>query len=367
MKSKILTTYHIGLSLFLLSYTVLILSCSGCKNSNIANTTATMTETIPVVKQDHGLPDSIDKIIYVNDSTRTYKDITILKNRNTGNYTVKFPNGKTLSDTIDIPLIKEIPVKYVVDRDFIISSPTYGVIDIRAMDMKTKNRWFSKMDGVRDINKLIQGIYRGGIDTKFMDKGIILKYTFVEVEEKIVLNEEEWKQAYVGSVAVIEAYDLKGNKLYEINSDKYGGYPICVTENNKYLITYSQGKDEGEDRSIFKNASLSIYNLSDGKLLKAFLMPDYTSEPGCGENYLSLTRSHTDLDTIIKINIVIEKNKISTLQFQKENLNNYLGAIEDGSFKLKNGTIISYGFTGFNQYTFDEWNQQMSKKENLND
>lgn len=366
MKSKILTTYHIGLSLFLISYTVLILSCSGCKSSNLANTTATplpnkVPDTVQVVKS----PAPDDSILYVNDTTHMYKDITIFHYLNTGPTIIKFPNGKTLSEEIDNPIIKDIPKQFIIDWDHIKSSPTYGVIDIRKMDMKTKKKWFSKMDGMRHINKLTKGFYRSEINANYINRGIILKYTFIEVEEEIELNEDDWIQAYVGNVGVIEAYDLDGSLLYEIHADEYGGSYICATEDYKYIMVFSQGIDES-DWLTFKQASISVFQLSDGKLIKVLLMPDYTSPPGCGRN-VSLWVGHYDSDTMLRIIILIEKNLIKTMKFHRDKFKDYRGITEDGDFEFKDGIVYTNGSSGFNQYTFDEWNKQMSKKENLND
>lgn len=338
-----------------------LLSCSGCRSGKVNTSLSDITvDTVSVVKQDqYSRIDSIDKIVYVNDTTHIYNDITIYHYHNTGPTTIKFPNGKTLSDEINNPIIKKISKEYIVDWEHIKSSPSYGVIDIRKMDMKTKQRWFSKMDGLRNINKLIQGFYRSGINTSYMNKGIILKYTFIEVEEEIELNEDDWIQAYIGNVGVIEVYDLEANKLYEIDANQYGGGGICITDDNKYIIANSQGKDES-DRWIFKQGSISIYSFKTGDFYARLLLPDLSSGNECRLNEIYFTSAHNSYDSILLSQVLIHEKKVLTANILRNQ--HYKVHMDNGIFTLPDGTKCTTQLL-----SFEEWNDKFLKKEKLND
>lgn len=336
---------------------ITLLSCNGCRsgkvNADLSNSDTTAIVKVPLPSSPPVDTDNL--LVYVNDSTQRYKDIIFTEsNHGAGGYTIQFPNGKTLSDIIDNPIIKDIPKKYIVDWAHIKSTPTDGVIDIQNMDMKTKKRWFSKMDGMRDINKLIQGFYHSGLNTRYMDNGIILKYTFIEVDEEIELNEDDWIEAYVGSVGVIEAYDLKGNKIYEINADKYGGNSICITEDNKYIIIDSQGTDES-DRWIFKQGSISIYSSKTGEFYAILSLPDLSSGSECRLNEIYFTSAHNSYDSIILAQVLIHEKKVFTANILKDH--HYKVRMDNGIFTLRDGTKYSTQLL-----SFEEWNDKLSKK-----
>ncbi len=260
-----------GLSMLLLAYTtVLFISCSGCRSSKITDTSAIPTDTgriyhppaSSVIQDSYPRIDSIDNIVYVNDSTKIINNVRMTYSSFKNETSLLLPNGVSMSSSENVLLLNDIPKNaFKKDKD------NYPYIDLSLVNLKIKKKLFGHMSMAESIK--MEDLKGAGYDCNVMLCGeknnYICKYTTIYVFAHD-LTEGDYGGWGVGQVGYTEIYNLNGEKIVGLNRNKNGGNIELLNDPLNLIIYYREGDDEGSFYGYLWPV-IDVYEFSSGKHL----------------------------------------------------------------------------------------------------
>lgn len=367
-----ITKIHNGISTipfiiasFLMS--IVIISCGGCKGSKLAtqansnlqtqntsgNNEKKYIQTSQTIKE---YPYTENNTTFINDTTKIIDGIKIVTTGNTSK--IVFPNGKVITKN-DYPIIKDLPTKLKKDHEY----KSDGYIDLTKLDKSKKRSLLSNMDGYneKDIDNYVHAdisYYAHGLHDSLEDRVYFI--TDMEIIKEIKKSEDDIRWEIVGHTGRMEIYDKKGNKIYNVNLDKFGCEQFCITPDKKHIIINTNGYDDS-DKNMVNRGAISIWSYENPKMIDyVYHFPDYITNNGigCAKHYIGLSALIPNTESIMDLDFIIESKFVFTLEYPS--LKRYevnFNPNNGGSYNFRDGAIFKKGSQGFNQYSIEEWNR----------
>ena len=271
MKTPTNTNTILGISALLLACTVLLLSCGGCRSGKVspalpdiaADTVRVVKPPVSTAKQDH-YPriDSIDNIVYVNDSTKIINNVRVTYSPDKNETSLLLPNGVIMSSNEKPLLLNKIP-KAAFKKD----QYNYSYIDLRLVSPNIKQKLFGHMSTAESIK--MENLKGAGYDYNIRicgkNNNFICKRTTLYVfgHDSAEGDYDGWG---VGQIGYTEIYNLNGKKILDLNRNKNGGNLKLLNDSLNLIIYYREGDDEGNFYGYLWPV-IDVYEFATGKHL----------------------------------------------------------------------------------------------------